>query len=104
MLCEYWDRRVFYIVLNKKSEQMSGYILGSKRPAAKLGCAAQQAEKSTVHAGLRGPLSHTAVGIASVILASTGAGAQDAAPPRQATPPAAGNTATVGQQQDAAQQ
>jgi catecholate siderophore receptor len=75
---------------------MSKYIRGSKHainvPAA-TGKATKQPEKATSHA-LRNPLSHAAVGIASMMLVSASATAQDAStstPPKPASP-------TVGQQ------
>src|SRR5262245_30552007 len=74
---------------------MSKYIRSSKRrinAPEQQNSAPKQPEKRTIHATVRGPLSHAAVGLASVMLASTSAAAQDAA-----TPPNPG-AGTVAQQ------
>src|SRR5262245_61446838 len=79
--------------------QMSKYIRGSKHslclPVA-LGDVAKQPETSIAQTALRSPLSHAAVGIASMMLVSASATAQDTN-----TPPKPGSS-TVGQQ-DASQ-
>ena len=79
---------------------MSVYIRGSKRKIAASGTQGkaqqQQPDQPAIQARIRSPLSHAAVGIASMMLASTSATAQDANPSPKPT------TSTVGQQ-DASQ-
>src|SRR5262245_12676832 len=79
---------------------MSEYIRGSKRKNPALGTQGkaqqQQTDKPASRATIRGPLSHAAVGIASMMLVSSSATAQDTSAPPKPT------TSTVGQQ-DASQ-
>ena len=79
---------------------MSEYIRANKRKIAvsrtQDKAQQQQPDKPAIQATIRSPLSHAAVGIASMMLASTSATAQDASTPPKPT------TSTVGQQ-DASQ-
>jgi len=79
---------------------MSKYIRGSKRPVSLPMASAntpKQSEKSAIQTAIRNPLSHAAVGIASIMLASTSAAAQDAATAPQPGTPAASQSQSATQ-------